>query len=157
MSAPHSTPDAAIVFDALNAYQRTEALKAAIELDLFSAISTGPASAAELAGSLQATERGVRILSDFLVICGLLTKENGKYGLTPTAATFLDRKSPAYLGGIVGFLSHPVLTDNFKHLATAVRTGRLLSWNWRHAASNGTPMKSSSRRISISGCSTSRS
>jgi|RhiMethySRZTD1v2_1073278.scaffolds.fasta_scaffold320744_2 2-polyprenyl-3-methyl-5-hydroxy-6-metoxy-1,4-benzoquinol methylase len=125
MTAPHSAPDPAIVFDALNAYQRTEALKAAIELDLFSAISAGPTSAAELAGSLQATERGVRILSDFLVICGLLTKENGKYGLTPTSATFLDRKSSSYLGGIVGFVSHSVLTDNFKHLATAVRTGRL--------------------------------
>ncbi len=122
---PHPAPDPAIVFDALNAYQRTEALKAAIDLDLFSEIAKGAATAAELAAAMKATGRGVRILSDFLVICSLLTKENDRYGLTPTAATFLDRKSPAYLGGIVGFINHSRLTDNFKHLATAVRSGRL--------------------------------
>ena len=60
-------PDPAVIFDALNAYQRSAALKAAIELDLFTALSGGK-TASEVAASIGATARGVRILCDYLVI-----------------------------------------------------------------------------------------
>jgi len=43
-----------------------------------------------IARHAKASERGIRILCDFLVINGVLAKENGKYKHTPSAA-FLDR------------------------------------------------------------------
>ena len=53
----------------------------------------------------------MRILCDYLVIIGFLTKEDASYRLTPDTAMFLDRRSPAYLGTAERFLSSPMLTD----------------------------------------------
>ena len=120
-ASPQVSP--ALFFNTINSYQRTEALKAAIILDVFSAINSGNTTAAELAQACGAAERGMRILCDFLVVMGFVTKEDGRYGLTPDSAMFLDRKSPAYLGGTIDFLLSPVLTGGFKDLTAAVRKG----------------------------------
>jgi hypothetical protein len=81
-------PDPNRVYEAPNAYQQTGALKAAIELDVFTAIGEGGDSAAALANHCQATERGIRILCDYLTIFGFLTKEASRYSLTSDSATF---------------------------------------------------------------------
>ena len=62
-------------FNAVNAYQITAAIKAAVELDVFTAIADGNVSAAALARRCNVAERGARILCDFLVIHGFLTKD----------------------------------------------------------------------------------
>ena len=46
----------------------------------------------------RASDRGMRILCDYLVINGFLTKNAGQYALTPESAAFLDRRSPTYVG-----------------------------------------------------------
>src|SRR5271165_1219465 len=94
------------IFNTLNAYQQTASLKAAIELDIFTAIADGAHDAKTIAEQVNASEKGVRILCDFLVIHGFLHKENGKYQLTEESAIFLSKRSPAYLGTIIGFLSN---------------------------------------------------
>ena len=53
----------------------------------------------------------------------MLTKEGDNYALTLDSATFLDQRSPAYLGGAVEFMCSPMLTDGAKHIAEAVRKG----------------------------------
>lgn len=116
-------PSAEIVFDTLFAYQRSGALKAAIDLDLFTAIDNGTATAAALAARCDASERGIRILCDFLCTLGLLTKSASEYGLAPESAAFLSTRSPAYLGTTARFLLRPELTTNFEHLTEAVRGG----------------------------------
>jgi 2-polyprenyl-3-methyl-5-hydroxy-6-metoxy-1,4-benzoquinol methylase len=108
---------------ALNAYQHSEALKAAIELDLFTAIDEGKNTPAALAAACKAAERGVRILCDYLVVDGFLTKADGRYGLAPDAAAFLSRKSPACMASLAKFLLAPELTDEFRQLTAAVRKG----------------------------------
>jgi SAM-dependent methyltransferase len=109
----------------LNAYQRTAALKAAIELDLFTPIGDGADTVGAIAQRCNAPERGIRILCDYMTIGGVLTKTANRYQLSPDAAAFLTRKSPAYLGGIIGFMASPLLTANFDHLAETIRTGRV--------------------------------
>ena len=120
---PQGQPTPALFFDTLNAHQRTEAIKTAIELGLFTAIAEGKTTVAEIAGACEASERGTRILCDYLVIIGFLTKQNGNYRLTPDSAMFLDRHSPAYMGGVIDFILSPTLTDNFKQLTAAVKKG----------------------------------
>jgi hypothetical protein len=120
-------PSPQLFFDTINAYQRTEALKSAIELDLFTAIDDGHNTAASLAKQLGAAERGVRILCDYLTMVGFLTKQDLRYALTPDSAMFLSRKSPACLNSAVRFLSSPALTDHFKQLTAAVRKGGTVS------------------------------
>ncbi|HEU5022501.1 MAG TPA: class I SAM-dependent methyltransferase [Bryobacteraceae bacterium] len=121
---PENAPNPALVFEVLQSYQRTSALKAAIDLDLFRAVGETGGDLASIAKQCSASERGTRILCDYLTISGLLTKDNGRYALTPTSATFLDTRSPASLASVAAFLANPMLVDTFKELATIVRTGR---------------------------------
>src|SRR3984957_1084929 len=62
-------------FSAVNSYQLTEAIKSAIELEIFTAITEGNTTSETISKRCQATERGVRILCDFLTIHGFLTKQ----------------------------------------------------------------------------------
>lgn len=117
-------PSPALVFDTLFAYQRTAALRAAIELDLFRSLGEGPLDAAALARRCGASERGTRILCDFLTIIGLLGKADGRYSHTPTSAVFLDPKSPACIASTARFLGNPMIQEPFNRLAEIVRTGR---------------------------------
>lgn len=112
-----------LFFDTINAYQHTAAITAAAELDVFSAIGEGGATAADVAKHSRASERGVRILCDYLTLLGFLTKNGNRYSLTPDSAMFLSRKSPAYAGGVVRFLRSGELTRGFDKLADAVRKG----------------------------------
>jgi ubiquinone/menaquinone biosynthesis C-methylase UbiE len=117
-------PSPALIFDTLNAYQRTAALHAAIELDLFTAIAEGKRTAQEIGAGIHASEKGTRVLCDFLVIAGFLTKQGNEYALTGDSAVFLDRKSPAYMGTITDFLSKVGQeTGAFNDLAAVVRKG----------------------------------
>ena len=93
-------PTPALLFDTLNAYQRTQALKAGIDLEVFTAIAEGKTTVKEIAERCGAAEKGARILCDYLTIYGFLTKDNGKYGLTLDSAVFLDKRSPAYMGTV---------------------------------------------------------
>ncbi len=124
MSSPATQqPSPQLFFQTINAYQRTEGLKAAIELEIFTAIAEGNSTAAEIAKRSKASERGTRILCDFLCIMGFLTKEGNRYSLTQDSAIFLDKHSPAYLGGITEFISSPELLEGFKDFAENVRRG----------------------------------
>ena len=118
-----SQPSPVLFFETLNAHQRTAALKGAIELDLFTAIAEGANTAQAAAKRCAASERGTRILCDYLVIIGFLTKDGNRYGLTPDTAVFLDRRSPAYIGAAAKFLGSQMLTDGFKDIAASVRKG----------------------------------
>ncbi len=111
------------VFDAFTGYQRTAALRAAIELDLFAAIGGGATTLPALAERCGAAERGVRALANRLVVDGFLTKSGDTYGLAPLAAVFLDRSSPAYIGSMITFLTAPMIRQAFDSLTEAVRRG----------------------------------
>lgn len=123
MSSPAQQPSPQLFFQTVNAYQRTEGLKAAIDLELFTAIGEGNAAAADIAQRCGAAERGIRILCDFLCIMGFLTKDGGRYNLTPDTAMFLDKRSPAYLGGALEFMASPMLVAGFKDFTDVVRRG----------------------------------
>lgn len=127
MSEQPRQPSPELFFQTVNAYQQTAALKAAIELDLFTAIADGAQTAPEIAARAGASERGTRTLCDYLVIIGFLTKEGGRYQLTEDSAIFLNCHSPAYMGGTLEFLLSPMITDNFKDVAAVVRKGGTLS------------------------------
>jgi ubiquinone/menaquinone biosynthesis C-methylase UbiE len=116
-------PSAELVFDTLYAFQRSAALKTAIELDVFTAIGEGAQTVAAIASRCDASERGVRILCDYLSTIELLTKSGAGYQLTQVAAAFLSTRSPAYLGTTARFLLRPELKTNFENLTEAVRRG----------------------------------
>jgi 2-polyprenyl-3-methyl-5-hydroxy-6-metoxy-1,4-benzoquinol methylase len=103
------SPD--LLVDAMFAFRKTAAIKAAIEFDLFTKFGGESRTAQALASELGCAERGVRILCDFLVISGFLTKSGENYALTPSSAVFLDRHSPAYMGAAIDFLASPQMVS----------------------------------------------
>jgi 2-polyprenyl-3-methyl-5-hydroxy-6-metoxy-1,4-benzoquinol methylase len=121
--APHSPPTPERFFNAVNAHQLTEAIKTAIELDVFTAIGEGNTTAAAIAKRCEASERGVRTLCDFLTIHDFLSKEGTTYALAPDSALFLTRNSPAFVGAAIHFLLNPRLREGHFRLTEAVRRG----------------------------------
>ncbi len=117
-------PSPELFFSTVNAYQRTFAIKGALELDLFTAIAEGHTTAKALADQCQASERGVRILCDYLVIIGFLAKQDSQYSLTQDSAVFLNRHSPAFMGGVTEFLLDPMMIAAQSDIAAIVRKGR---------------------------------
>ena len=81
-------PSPALFFETANAFMRTAALKAAVELNLFTAIGNGLMTATEVGGKIGAPERSTRILCDYLTVLGFLAKQDGHYSLTPDSALF---------------------------------------------------------------------
>ncbi len=117
-------PNPGLIFDTLMAHQRSAALRTAIELNLFGALGEGPSDAAALAARCGASERGIRILCDFLCISKLVAKGGGLYRHTPTSALFLDPRSPHSLHSTAGFLGKSEMNAPYEHLTEIVRNGR---------------------------------
>lgn len=126
MTPTAAAPSPEHFFTTITAYQQSAILKGALDLDVFTTIASGHATAHALATECAASERGMRILCDHLTVLGFLTKRDGQYGLTPEARMFLDRRSPAYLGGAVEFLQAPLMIEAYQDIAATVRNGGTL-------------------------------
>ncbi len=137
---PVAKPTPIRIFETIQGYQRAYALKAAVELDVFTAIAQGSHTAAEIARTSNASERGVRILCDAMVVMGLLTKSGDRYSLTQDTAFFLDRESPAYLGHALKFLMHPtqlIQVSTFAGIGAARRTQPTTRARWLRKIPSG--------------------
>ena len=110
------------IFDCFSAYQKTAAMQAAVDVGLFSAIGAGATTVPAIARTCDVSPKGVRVLADYWTVNGLLTKTGDAYALTQEAAHFLDRSSPAYMGGVLGFLNGPI-KPFFERLTHAVKHG----------------------------------
>jgi len=135
-TSPSRPPSPEHIFQALHAQHQTAALKAAIELELFTVIDEGNHHVEEIAKRLKASERGIRILSDYLTIQGFLRKEDGRYALSEDAALFLSKRSPHYMGTIVDFLTNEQHIRNLARLKESVKQGGTASEQGDNRAPN---------------------
>jgi 2-polyprenyl-3-methyl-5-hydroxy-6-metoxy-1,4-benzoquinol methylase len=114
-----------LFYTTVNAYYRSAAVKAAIDLGVFDVVGEDGKSLDEIATACGATHRGIRILCHFLVSIGFLMKRGELFFMTRDMAVFLDRKSPGFLGGSIDFLLSPYVMDSFRELSSVIRTGRI--------------------------------
>ena len=131
MTSRSDTPTPELYFDTVFAYQRTAALRAAVHLDLFTAMDGPDAvrTVPEIAKRIGAPERSTTVLCDYLTIIGFLQKSGATYGLTPDSAAFLSTRSPAYLGTTADFLASPEMMANFDTLTDTIRRGTIAPVN----------------------------
>jgi 2-polyprenyl-3-methyl-5-hydroxy-6-metoxy-1,4-benzoquinol methylase len=131
MTSTSAAPTPELYFDTILAYQRTAALRAAVHLDLFTAMDgpDGARTAPEIAKRIGAPERGTTVLCDYLAILGFLHKSGGRYELTPDSVMFLSTRSPAYLGTTADFLASPEMMGNFDTLTDTIRRGTIAPVN----------------------------
>jgi ubiquinone/menaquinone biosynthesis C-methylase UbiE len=121
--AEQSGPSPALFFDTIRAFQQSAALKAAIDLDVFTAMADGAQTVDAIAARCDASTRGIRILCDYLTVLGFVTKEKGRYTPTYDTFVFLNRQSPAYLGSAVEFLYSADNLDRIRDFTDVVRRG----------------------------------
>lgn len=123
MDHTSTSPTPERIWQLITGYQMTAAIKAAIELDIFTLIGEGKSTASALAEATAASERGLRILCDTMSVLGLLAKTGEEYSLADDSAVFLNEHSPAYMGRVIDFILGPTITRGFSDLTEAVRKG----------------------------------
>jgi ubiquinone/menaquinone biosynthesis C-methylase UbiE len=113
------------IMQAATAYHLSAALHTGVELGLFTAIGAGHTTVPALAEHCHASQKGIRILCDYLAMTGFLTKSvaDNRYGLAEDTAVFLDRSSPAYFGGVVHMMVGSDMHKVYADLTTIVRKG----------------------------------
>lgn len=124
------------------AYQRTFALRTAIELDLFTRIGRGVNTIPALAEATRASERGLRALCDNLAVRQHLVKERNRYRLTLNSKVYLSKDSPAWFGSAIQFLAGDTYIEAFSDLSRSVKRGRSGSpkTNWPDFAQCMSPL-----------------
>jgi 2-polyprenyl-3-methyl-5-hydroxy-6-metoxy-1,4-benzoquinol methylase len=100
---------------------KATAVKAAIELEIFTRIAEGHRTLPALSRISGINERGTRLLLDALCFVGLLSRQQTEYKLSPTAETFLVKGKPSYYGdALVGDFAW----DARGQLSKSLRTGK---------------------------------
>ena len=104
-----------------SSYWNVCALHAAVELDVFSPLSDGPMTIADLGARLNCSLRGIKALIPALCAMSLLQKDGETVTLTPFARDYLCRNAEGYLGHIINH--HRQLMPGWSLLGQAVREG----------------------------------
>lgn len=118
-----ATPSPRLFFETASAHERTEVLRGAVKLDLFTQIQRCGGGVEELAQACAATPRAIRILCDYLTVQGFLTKSSAGYALTPDSAFFLSRDAPHYIGGALDYVTSPAIRKSFAELSKTAQVG----------------------------------
>src|SRR3954452_17334615 len=104
----------------------SKTLLSAVELGLFTELSDSGLTALQIGTRHDLHERGREDFLDALVSLGLLARDGdgagAVYSNTPDTAVFLDKGSPAYLGGILE-MSSARLYGFWGSLTDALHTG----------------------------------
>jgi SAM-dependent methyltransferase len=118
------------IWELMSSFHKSAALKTALELEVFTAIAEGKKTAQEIGQRCKASERGIRILCDYLVVNRLLKKKDQEYSLPRGGELFLNKNSPVYMGEMHHFLisdfmlsAMSVLTESVRKGGTAYRAG----------------------------------
>src|SRR5687767_8115472 len=104
----------------------SKTLLSAVELDLFTALGSGSMTGDDIGDRVGLHARSRSDFLDALVSLGLLARDNEgaqvRYANTADTAAFLDKRSPAYLGGILE-MANSRLYGFWGNLTEALRTG----------------------------------
>jgi hypothetical protein len=101
----------------------SKTLLSAIEMELFTELAKRPGVLEDVQGRLGLHPRSARDFLDALVALGFLERRDGVYSNTPATETFLDKRKPTYMGGMLEMCNHRLFRF-WGDLTEALRTGR---------------------------------
>jgi predicted O-methyltransferase YrrM len=105
----------------------SKTLLSAVELELFTELGSDGMTGPQIAEALELDARAIPDFPDALVALELLDREgeggDARYRNTPATAVFLDKASPAYIGGILE-MSNARLYRFWGDLTEALKTGK---------------------------------
>jgi hypothetical protein len=120
---PNAPPSPEAILQTGLAFWPAKTLLSAIELGVFTELAGGPQPLEALRARLGLHERSARDFFDTLVALGFLTRHDGRYANTAATDLFLDRRKPAYVGGILE-MANARLYRFWGDLTEALRTGQ---------------------------------
>jgi ubiquinone/menaquinone biosynthesis C-methylase UbiE len=100
----------------------SKTLLSAVEMEVFTELAKHPEDLKSLQGRLGLHPRSAQDFFDALVALGFLKRVDGKYHNTPETDLFLDKRKPAYVGGILEMANNR-LYGFWAHLTEGLRTG----------------------------------
>jgi len=110
-----------------SAYWQSQALFAALRLNLFELLAGRGASAAALAPQVKANPDALDRLMTSLAALGLIEKTGEEYRLPETMHRFLTEAGGRNLSASIAHMEH--LTKNWSRLESSVRTGKPVSYD----------------------------
>src|SRR5712691_2586385 len=90
-----------VLMDILGGFERSAVVLGAAQLDLFSPLGNGPATAAEVAAQPGLPVRGVERVLNACAALGFVVKEGNRYRNSPLADAFLVKGRPGYVGNLI--------------------------------------------------------
>lgn len=102
-------------------FMATQALVAALDLDVFGLLRDGRATSQELAARAGVRADRLEMLLTPLVALGLLAKEGDSYENAPAATKYLDPKSPEFFGEYIRLQVGRQVYPHALHIGTALR------------------------------------
>jgi len=121
-----ANPDPAHILQVGMGFFASKTLLSAVELGLFTQLAKGGLTAAGIAGALGLSPRAIPDFPDALVALGFLERAgdgpDAVYCNAADTAVFLDRASPAYVGGILE-MANARLYRFWADLTEALKTG----------------------------------
>lgn len=119
--------DPSHIMQTATAFWVSKTLLTAVEFELFTVLGDNAMTADDLGNKLGIHPRGRYDFFDTLVAAGFLQRDGdgaaGRYKNTPNTAAFLNKNSPAYIGGMPEMLNAR-LFGFWNHLGEALRTGQ---------------------------------
>jgi SAM-dependent methyltransferase len=104
-----------------SSFQKSRILLTGFELDIFTNLDEKGKTSPQLSKDLQLDAHACERLLNALVSLGFLAKKHEVFFNTPDSFTFLSKKSPEYMGGLM-HSNH--LWNTWSHLTNVVRTGK---------------------------------
>jgi hypothetical protein len=104
-----------------SSFQKSRILLSGFELDIFTNIEESGSTAGQITHKLHLDEHACERLLNALVSLGFLRKQNELYFNTEDSGTFLSKRSPEYLGGLM-HSNH--LWNSWSNLTRVVKTGK---------------------------------
>lgn len=90
-----------VLMEIVGAFERSAVVLGAAQLDLFSPLGNGPATAAAVAAQTGLPLRGVERVLNACAALGLVSKEGEQYRNSPLADAFLVKGKPGYVGNMI--------------------------------------------------------
>lgn len=104
-----------------SSFQKSRILLSAFELDIFTNLHESGTSNSQVADKLSLNEHACERLLNALVSLGFLKKQKNLFFNTPESFSFLSKKSPDYMGGLM-HSNH--LWNTWSKLTRVIRTGK---------------------------------
>jgi hypothetical protein len=124
---PQTGPDPSHIMQVGMGFWASKTVLSAVELELFTHLGDESLTGEELGDRLGLHPRATYDFLDTLVALGLLARDGdgsaGRYRNTADTAAFLDKRSPAYIGGILE-MCNARLYSFWGDLTEALRTGQ---------------------------------